>query len=94
WSLRGRVLAFKPLRNPLSGSELYWIHLDLEKLRLEVLVNARALSGGQLEVGATLSAEVWLQGHVLDQQALQLRYEGVDTSFSMTSFWSRLSRSN
>jgi hypothetical protein len=94
WSLRGRVLAFKPLRNPLSGSELYWIHLDLEKLRLEVLVNARALSGGRLEVGATLSAEVWLQGHVLDEQALQLRYEGVDTSFSMTSFWSRLSRSN
>ena len=94
WSLRGRVLAFKPLRNPLSGSELYWIYLDLEKLRLEVLVNARAISGGKLEVGATLSAEVWLQGHVLDEQALQLRFEGVDTSFSMTSFWSRLSRSN
>ena len=94
WSLRGRVLAFKPLRNPLSGSELYWIYLDLEKLRLEVLVNARAISGGKLEVGATLSAEVWLQGHVLDEQALQLRYEGVDTGFSTTSFWSRLSRSN
>ena len=94
WSLRGRVLAFKPLRNPLSGSELYWIYLDLEKLRLEVLVNARALSGGKLAVGATLSAEVWLQGHVLDEQALQLRYEGVDTRFSITSFWSRLSRSN
>jgi hypothetical protein len=94
WSLRGRVLAFKPLRNPLSGSELYWIYLDLGKLRLEVLVNARALSGGKLEVGTTLSAEVWLQGHVLDEQALQLRYEGVDPSFSMTSFWSRLSRSN
>ena len=94
WSLRGQVLAFKPLRNPLSGSELYWIYLDLGKLRLEVLVNARALSGGKLEVGATLSAEVWLQGHLLDEQALQLRYEGVDTSFSMTSFWSLLSRSN
>jgi len=94
WSLRGRVLAFKPLRNPLSGSELYWIYLDLGTLRLEVLVNARALLGGKLAVGATLSAEVWLQGHVLDEQALQLRYEGVDTSFSMTNFWSRLSRSN
>ena len=94
WSLRGQVLAFKPLRNPLSGSELYWIYLDLGKLRLEVLVNARSLLGGKLKVGATLSAEVWLQGHVLDEQALQLRYEGVDTSFSMTSFWSRLSRSN
>jgi len=94
WILRGRVLAFKPLRNPLSGSELYWIYLDLEKLKLEVLVNARALSGGQLAVGATLSAEVWLQGHVLDEQALRLRYEGVDPGFSMTNFWSRFARSN
>ena len=94
WSLRGRVLAFKPLRNPLSGSELCWIYLDLGKLRLEVLVNARALSGGKLGVGTTLSAEVWLQGHVLDEQALQLRYEGVDPSFSVTNFWSRFSRSN
>ena len=93
WSLRGRVLAFKPLRNPLSGSELYWIYLDLGRLKLEVLVNARALSG-QLKIGGTLSAEVWLQGHVFDEQALRLRYEGVDTSFSMTDFWSRFSRSN
>src|SRR5260370_2650376 len=73
WSLRGRVLAFKPLRNPLSGSELYWIHLDLENLRLEVLINARALSGGRVGGGATLSAGVWVQGHVLDEKALQRR---------------------
>ena len=94
WILRGRVLAFKPLRNPLSGSELYWIYLDLEKLKLEVLVNARALAGGKLQAGATLSAEVWLQGHVLDEQALRLRYEGVDPSYSTGNFWSRFSRSN
>jgi hypothetical protein len=31
WSLSGRVIAFKPLRNPLSGGELFWIHLDLEQ---------------------------------------------------------------
>src|SRR5258708_39388860 len=77
WSLRGRVLAFKPLRNPLSGSELYWIYLDLENLRLEVLVNARALSGGRVGGGATLSAGVWLPGHGVDEQAPQLRCEGV-----------------
>src|SRR5947208_2559584 len=29
WILRGRVIAFKPLRNPLSGSELYWVYVDL-----------------------------------------------------------------
>ena len=59
-----------------------------------MLVNARALSGGPLEIGATLSAEVWLQGHVLDEQALQLRYEGVDRAISLTDFWSRFSRAN
>jgi len=31
WSLSGRVIAFKPLKNPLSGTDLYWIHLDLER---------------------------------------------------------------
>jgi hypothetical protein len=94
WSVRGRVLAFKPLRNPLSGSELYWIYLDLEKLNLEVLVNTRALTGRRLHVGATLSAEVWLQGHVFDDRTLRLRYEGVDRASVVGSFWSRFSRSN
>src|SRR5258708_2564066 len=78
WILRGRVIAFKPLRNPLSGSELYWAYIDLDRFKLEVLVNRRSLRGGDLHIGATLSAEVWLQGHVLDEQALRLRYEGVD----------------
>ena len=94
WILRGRVLAFQPLRNPLSGNELYWIHVDLEKLKLEVLVNARSLSGGKMQVGATLSAEVWLQGHVFDQEALRLRYEGLDRTVSTIELWSRFSRSN
>jgi hypothetical protein len=94
WSLCGRVIAFKPLRNPLSGSELYWVYLDLEKLKLEVLVNRRALRGAQLKVGAMLAAEVWLQGHVLDERALRSRYEGVDAAYSMADCWSRLKRLN
>jgi hypothetical protein len=94
WSLSGRVVAFKPLRNPLSGSELYWIHLDLEKIKLEVLVNRRALRGEQLDVGATVEAEVWLQGHVLDEQALRSRYEGVDYSYPTSKFWSGLKKKN
>jgi len=94
WSLSGRIIAFKPLINPLSGGELFWINLDLDRLNLEVLVNRRALRGSRLEVGATLDAEVWLQGHVLDEHALRSRYEGVDLAHSVSSFWSRLKRSN
>ena len=94
WILRGRVIAFKPLRNPLSGSELYWVYVDLGALKLEVLINSRALAGGQLHVGATLSAEVWLQGHVLTDHTLRLRYEGVDHSKGVDYFWSHFSRTN
>ncbi len=94
WSLTGRVISFKSLRNPLSGSELYWVYLDLEQLKLEVLVNRRALRGGTLRVGATLTAEVWLQGHVLDRRALLSRYEGADTSRTMADLWSHLKRRN
>jgi hypothetical protein len=94
WSLSGRVVAFKPLRNPLSGSDLYWIHLDLESIKLEVLVNQRVLRGEPLHVGATVDAEVWLQGHVLDEQALRSRYEGVDYACSTATFWSGLRRRN
>jgi hypothetical protein len=94
WIVRGRVIAFKPLRNPLSGSDLYWVYLDLKGLKLEVLVNTRALTGCKLETGATLSAEVWLQGHVLDAQALKLHYEGVDQSYSTADLWLRFSREN
>jgi hypothetical protein len=94
WCLTGNVIAFKPLRNPLSGSELYWVHLDLERIKLEVLVNRRALRGAPLSVGASLDAEIWLQGHVLDELALRSRYEGVDRACSNASFWAGLKRRN
>jgi len=93
WSLCGRVIAFKPLRNPLSGSDLLWVYLDLEIFKLEILVNRRALRG-TLKVGALVAAEVWLQGHVLDPRALQSRYEGVDRSISIVEMWSGFRRSN
>ncbi|MGH9940874.1 MAG: DUF3881 family protein [Pyrinomonadaceae bacterium] len=93
WSLCGRVLSFKPLRNPLSGSDLYWVYLDLERLKLEVLVNQRALRG-TLELGAMLAAEVWMQGHVLDGRALLSRYEGPDRSATAADHWSHFRRRN
>lgn len=94
WTLSGRVIAFKPLKNPLSGSDLYWIHLDLGRMKLEVLVNRRTLRGEPLTVGASLDAEIWLQGHVLDERALLSRYEGVDLSCSPVAFWAALKRRN
>ena len=94
WSLCGRVLSFKPLRNPLSGGELYWAYLDLDCLKLEVLINQRTLRGGALTVGATIAAEVWLQGHVLDSRALQSRYEGLDRAYAPADMWTRLRRRN
>lgn len=94
WSLCGRVLSFKPLRNPLSGGELYWAYLDLEHFKLEVLINQRALRGGALRVGSTLAADVWLQGHVLDRRALLSRYEGLDRSTKPAELWTRLRRRN
>ena len=94
WSLAGRVLSFKPLRNPLSGSDLYWVYLDLGRLRLEVLVNGRVLRGSRLEVGASFSADVWLQGHVLDRRALLSRYEGADTTHTAADHWKHLRRRN
>jgi hypothetical protein len=92
--LSGRIIAFKPLKNPLSGGELFWIHLDLDRMKLEVLVNQRALRGAPLAVGAMLDAEVWLQGHVLDEHALRSRYEGVDYGCSTASFWNSLRKRN
>jgi hypothetical protein len=94
WSLTGRVIAFKPLKNPLSGSDLYWIHVDLERMNLEILVNQRALRGEALAPGVMLDAEIWLQGHVLDEVALSSRYEGVDRAGSTANFWAQLKRRN
>ncbi|MEJ7616531.1 MAG: DUF3881 family protein [Pyrinomonadaceae bacterium] len=94
WSVCGRVIAFKSLRNPLSGSELYWVHLDLDRIKLEVLINKKVLRGGLPAVGAMLAAEVWLQGHVLDERTIRSRYEGLDLSFTLADCWSSLKRKN
>jgi hypothetical protein len=45
-------------------------------------------------MGETLAAEVWLQGHVLDDRALRSRYEGIDTAYTIAKFWAALKRNN
>ena len=63
-------------------------------MNLEILVNQRSLRGDVLAPGVTLDAEIWLQGHVLDELALLSRYEGVDMTTSVAGFWSQLRRKN
>jgi len=94
WSLCGRVLDFKLLCNPQSGKKLYWIYLDLEDFKLEILVNRQTLRGGRLRVGARIKADVWLQGHIEGQPAFNSRYEGVDRSADKTDFWKHFRKLN
>ena len=91
--INGRVLAWRSLRNPATGAELFWVHIDAGIIRLEVIVNHHALRG-QLKIGAAFSANIWLQGHVLVEADLEARYEGVDPDYATSDFWGRLRRSN
>ena len=103
WSLRGRVIATKQLCNPLSGNELWWVHLDLRQFKLEVLVNPAAVRAKKgtgrcvappLVPGQILAADVWLQGHVLDRHVLLATYEGVDQTYVPVDAWQHLKRRN
>ena len=93
YAINGRVLAWRSLRNPATGTELFWVHVDAGVVRLEVIVNHRALHG-QLQIGAAFSANIWLQGHVLLDAELEARYEGVDPDYLTSDFWGRLRRNN
>lgn len=96
WSLCGEILSFSVLRNPFSGSDLYWIYLNLGDFNLEILVNRRTLEGSDLSVGAKLRADIWLQGHIVNESMQRRRstYEGVDYSMRTVDFWKRFKRQN
>jgi hypothetical protein len=91
--VRGRVLAWRYLTNPITACELAWVYVDAGKIRLEVIVNCNDLQG-RLKIGAALSARVWLQGHVLVEGDLAARYEGVDQAYETGDFWHALRRDN
>lgn len=93
WRLTGRVINFNQIRNPFSGHDLYWIYLDVGNFELEILVNRHILNG-ELRVGASVEADVWLQGHIVSQSTLLSSYEGVDRSAKPTDFWKRFKRLN
>jgi hypothetical protein len=93
YAMRGTVLAWRALRNPRTTSDLLWVQLDAGVLTLELLINPATLVG-ELAVGATLSADLWLQGHILTDHELQLRYEGVDRNITPKQFWLPSRRGN
>lgn len=95
WRLCGQVLDFKLLCNPHTGNEVYWIHIDLDNFDLEILVNRQTLSGAKrLRVGSRIKADVWLQGHIINQTNFISNYEGVDWSSTKADFWKHLKKLN
>ncbi|MBS1795454.1 MAG: hypothetical protein JSS81_16480 [Acidobacteria bacterium] len=94
WSLGGRIVAFEALRNPQSGRDLFWIYVDLDGFRLEMLVNQQALRGEKLQVGAYIEADVWLQGHILTETPRRSAYEGIDWTMRPADFWQKFKKPN
>ena len=94
WSLCGRIVAFERLKNPFSGTDLYWLHLDLGELKLEVLVNRRAVKNKQIQIGKFVRAEGWLQGHIWSEKSRRFLYEGVDRSRRTVDFWKQFKKLN
>jgi hypothetical protein len=91
--ISGRVLAWRNIRNPVTTADLIWIYVDTGTIRLEVLANRRILRG-QLKIGAEITANIWLQGHVLEESDVSARYEGVDQEYEPADFWAGLRRGN
>lgn len=95
WRLCGRVLDFDTVRNTYSKKGLYWIHLELKHFNLEILVNQKDLRGaGALRVGKFITADIWLQGHVVSQSTYHSNYEGIDWSSQTADFWKSFKRQN
>jgi hypothetical protein len=94
WHLSGTILDFRTFQNPLSGENLFWIYVDLNGLKLEVLINRKHLKGENPHAGANLTADIWLQGHIVAEAAYYSRFEGVDPRTETAAFWQHLRRRN
>lgn len=94
WNLCGEIISFSAIRNPLSGGDLYWIYLSLADFELEVLVNQRTLRGADLQIGAMITADVWLQGHIISESTRDDLYEGVDYTRRTVEFWQTFKKNN
>jgi uncharacterized protein DUF3881 len=91
--ITGKVMAWRNIRNSETAADLVWIYVDASEIRLEVLANRRTLRG-QLRIGSEISANIWLQGHVLEEGDISARYEGVDREYDTADFWAKLKMTN
>lgn len=93
YMVSGMILSWREIQNQHTTSDLIWTSIDVGRIKLEVLVN-RADLKGELKRGAWLSAEIWLQGHVLNDRELQARYEGIDREIPRYDYWMKFRREN
>lgn len=91
--VRGTILSWRDLTNPRTAEDLVWVDVDAGQAQIEVVVS-RAVLKGELKRGGWLSAEVWLQGHILNDKELLSRYEGIDRQASQGDLWIKLRRDN
>lgn len=91
YAIRGNIISWRELKNPRTTSHLVWVQVAMPKFNLEVLVNKTDLEG-ELKRGAQLSADIWLQGHLLNPREIQARYEGLDREAAPKQYWQLLHR--
>lgn len=91
YAVRGTILSWHEMTNPRTTETLLWVDVDTGQANLEVIIN-RAELKGELKRGGWLSAEVWLQGHILNEKDLRARYEGVDRQTRPGDLWKQLRR--
>ena len=89
--IRGQILSWREIYNPRTEEPLLWIDVDAGKIKLEVIIN-RADLKGELKPGAWMSAEAWLQGHIVTDKELMARYEGIDRDVPLGDWWIKLRR--
>jgi len=94
WTLAGNIVAFEAIRNPVSGTELFWLIVAIGDFRLELIVNSETLSGTRIGIGKSIRAGIWLQGHIETADAGRRGYEGVDRFTPAKEHWRGLRRPN
>jgi hypothetical protein len=94
--VRGKILDWREMKNQQTEEKLLWFYVDADKIQLEIVVNQADFKGHLHAPGheAWLTAEVWMQGHILSDRELATHYEGVDYTVPTGEFWAALRREN